>query len=94
MAENFEDLAEQAEQETKLTVEQQLDNDLRGKQSIDKIFSDVYHTPAGKLMFEHLIERFVDIQIAHPGDDLSQIFSRQGKADLVRMMLQAVNESK
>ena len=93
MAGNFEDLAEMAEEETELTVEQQLDKDLEGKHSIDKIFMDVYNTSAGRVMFGFLRERFVDIQIAHPGDGLPEIFTRQGKADLVRMMEQAIADA-
>ncbi len=74
-------------------IEQELDEELAGKHRIDKIFLDVYNTDAGKVMFEFLRERFVELQIARPGDSIADIYTRQGKADLVRMMEQAIEDA-
>jgi len=75
-AENFADLADSAEDEQQPDVETQLDKDLAGKLSIDKIFLDVQRTTAGKIMFDYLRERFVETEIIKSGT----LYLRRGSA--------------
>ena len=63
------------------------------KNELDRLFQAVYHTPAGKQMFNLMHKQFVEVVIAHPGEGIDQIYSRQGKADVVRMMFQAVHDA-
>jgi len=92
-ATSFADLANNAEDEQQPDVETQLDKDMAGKLSIDKIFLDVQRTTAGKIMFDYLRERFVETEIIKPGDTASEAWERQGKANLVRMMERAVEDA-
>ncbi len=91
--ENFADLAEQAEDEQQPDTETQLQKDLAGKLSIDKIFLDVQRTTAGKIMFDYLRDKFVEVEIIQPGDTVAEAWERQGKCNLVKMMERAVQDA-
>ena len=69
----------------------ELDELIIAKEKIDKIFIDVWNTPAGQRMFEYLKERYLDVPTARLGDTVQDTFYRQGKADLVRDMIGVIN---
>ena len=85
MVEGFDDLDEMSEDEVAEMYTE--------KESIDKIFLDVANTPAGKLMFEYLRTRFVEVPMIHKGDTIAEAWERQGKADLIRMMERAIDDA-
>ena len=73
--------------------EQAVNDMMVKKQAFDKIFLDVFNTPAGKRMFELLSERYVAIKIAKVGENIDQIMYRQGGCDLVTQMYKCVEDA-
>lgn len=64
-----------------------VDDMVRKKDEVDKIFIDAWNTAEGRRMIEYLKERYVDVPTARLGDTVQETFYRQGKADLVREIL-------
>lgn len=87
MAEDFSDL-------DAVDVSVDIDEDVLAlKMDYDKIFLNCYNTAEGMRMIETLRERFVDIQIYVSGSTLEATAYRQGKADLVKDILKAVEDA-
>ncbi len=78
MPSSFEDLEELEEDK----------NEIQNKaDEINKMFFALVNENPEAI--KHLYQRFCDTPVAKPGDDYLQIGIRQGKADLVRMIIQA-----
>lgn len=64
------------------------------RKRIARMYSACFNTEAGQLVLNDLAQKFLTKSIARPNDDLIQIGIREGKADLVRQLLEQLQISK
>ena len=74
-------------------------DEFKEKQKIEKItraslYLETFSTDAGQKVLKDLVDMYLNKKIALPNDNMMMIGIRQGKADLVRDMIRAINSIK
>jgi len=58
----------------------------KGKEIENRKIGAIFKGNAGKEVLEILRQRFIETTIAKPGEDISEAYYRQGKADAIRFL--------
>lgn len=63
-------------------------------QAESAMISSLFSSEQGQLVLKKLIDKFVDVNIARPNDDMLTIGIRQGQANIVKYIEKQINISK